>query len=307
MAESNDQLGKEIANRNQNTMAPALVVQKKLELWQQKYADKLIALAGKKFDPDQIFAICMNTISRTPKLLECPVETLGTCILTSYQLKLFPGPFQECAYVPLWNGKTQRTEANFWPMYQGINKLMINAGNRVVIARVVRENDLFIYKEGQQQPVFQPAVTLGKKRGKILFTYAAVCSPHGMWRVEVMDEDQIMAIKNRSPGAKKSDSPWNSKNDDDVDAMRAKTALKRISKFCNKSAELVRAIDLDNAIDGDDKLQTKPVIDLSNIEPLSSVTDNPLPGKASDDSSEEENDLDLDFDPADLDDEDDKT
>jgi phage RecT family recombinase len=150
--------------------------------------------------------------------------------LQSFQLNLFPGVSQECAYVPLNNRRTGKVEANFWLQYQGLVKLLRNAGNKVIIARVVFEGDHFEYNEGAHAPVYAPAVVLGKKRGKPLFAYAAVCTAQDMWQVEVMSPEQINVIKGRSMGARMPDSPWNSPHEDDVFAMWAKTVLKRVSK-----------------------------------------------------------------------------
>lgn len=261
MAKTNADLSTQLAERG--AQITPLAVQDKLDKWKAQHGDKLIALAGDQATADKVFVVCMNTISRSPALLECSFPSIAACILQSFQLNLFPGPFSECSYVPLRNGRTGQTEANFWPGYQGIVKLMLNAGNKTVVARVVFENDSFEYREGLNAPAYAPAVVMFKKRGRPLFAYAAVCTRAGMWQVEVMDLDQIAAIKSRSRGASKPDSPWNSKYEDDVYAMWAKTVLKRVAKWCTKSAELVAAVEADNEIDGDPSLARAKIIDLA--------------------------------------------
>ncbi len=262
MARDNAELsGQLVEQGGKNT---SLAIQGQLDKWKSQHFEKLSALVGSKEEADKVFVICMNTIGKNPKLMDCSFSTIANCILQSCQLKLFPGPFAECAYVPLNNRRTGQLEANFWPQYQGIVKLLRNAGNQMIVARVVRENDFFEYSEGSNAPKYAPAVVMGKKRGKRLFVYAAVCTSHNMWQVEVMSEEQINTIKARSPGSKMGDSPWNSKYEDDVDAMWAKTALKRVSKFCTKSAELVQAIEFDNEVDGDPSFIKTTVVDLAN-------------------------------------------
>lgn len=255
MAQNNAELSTQIQQQG-GKMTP-LVIQDALDKWKGKYADKLASLAGDKAQADKVFTICMNTVARNPALLECDFGTLANCILQSFQLGLYPGPFQECAYVPMNNNKTGKKEANFWPQYQGIVKLLLNAGNRTVVARVVRENDFFEFREGQNSPLYAPAVVVGKQRGARLFCYAAICTRHSMWQVEIMSPEQIATTKSRSRGATRSDSPWNSKYEDDVDVMWQKTVLKRCAKWCTKSAELVDAIEADNKIDGDPEISVR--------------------------------------------------
>ena len=270
MAKSNEQLSERIAAKG-GEMSP-LVIKSKLDEWSKRFMPELISLADNEAEAKKIFTICLNTISRNPKLIECEFGTLANCIMQSFQLKLYPGPFQQCAFVPLKNGKTGKLEANWWPQYQGLNELMLRAGNKLVIAHVVREGDHFEYKEGREPPSYAPAVVMGKKRGKALFTYAAVCTRDGFWRVEVMDEEQMETLKNRSKAvqnAKKygsGDTPWLSKIDDDVDAMRCKSVVKRVSKWVSKSADLITAMELDDEVDGDDKFNRYKILDLQKSE-----------------------------------------
>jgi len=251
MAKNNTELATQIAGAG-GAMTP-LAIQGKFENWRAQHGKKFAALVGDEKTADKFFVVCMNTIARNPALIECDFASLTSCMLQSFQLNLFPGPFAECAYVPLFNGKTQRKEANFWIQYPGIVKLIRNAGNKAVVARVVCEGDYFEYKEGDSPPVFAPAAVMGKKRGGPLFCYAAICTTDNLWQVEVMSPEQIAVTKSRSRGATKQDSPWNSKYEDDVYAMWSKTVLKRAAKWCTKSAELVRAIEVDDEIENENE------------------------------------------------------
>lgn len=248
MAQTNGDLATKITEKNNAPITP-IVIQNKLSEWKNTYLQNLASLAGSKEEAEKIFMICMNSITKNYKLLECDFNTIKSCIIRSFQLNLYPGIFHECAYVPLRNSKTGKVEANFWVQYQGYVKLMQNAGNKSVIARVVFENDFFEYREGGSQAVYVPAVVLGKKRGKPLFAYANVCTAQGNWVIEVMSPEQIDVIKNRSRGAKSSDSPWNSQFEDDVYAMWAKCPLRRIQKWITKSSELLQAVSSDSDVD----------------------------------------------------------
>ncbi len=269
MATGNTGLSKKLVG--QGGKETALSFQSTLEEWKNKHGPKLVQLVGGNQEAaNKMFVVCLGVISRNPDLLDCTFDSIAACVLTSFQLGLFPGAFGECAYVPLNNKNTQRKEANFWPMYQGLTKLMRNAGNKMVLARVVYENDYFEYHEGERAPQYCPAVVQGKKRGNRLFTYAAVCTRDGTWQVEVMSPEQVEVIRSRSKRG--NSEPWTSKYPDDVDAMWSKTVLKRLSKWVTKSAELIEAIDRDNSVDGDPALEKARVIDLSE------VGDSPLVG-----------------------------
>lgn len=258
MARDNAELSNQIAERGGRITT--LAVQDQLNKWKTDHLQKFVQMMGSQDKAEKVFVICLNTISRNPKLLECSPASIQGCIMQCFQLNLFPGAFQECAFVPFAG------EATFMVQYQGLVKLMLNAGNKSVIARCVFENDYFEYREGESPPTYAPAVVMGKTRGKLLFTYAAVCTAHGHWQVEVLDLQQLANTKKRSKGAKMSDSPWNAKDEkiDDYYTMCSKTALKRVSKWCTKSSELVQAVEVDNFADGEPQYAKASIIDLTS-------------------------------------------
>lgn len=258
MAQSNEQLSKQLVD--QGARPTQLALQGQLEQWKTNHFQKLSSIAGERSVAERMYVICLNTVSRNPKLLDCTFESIVACIMQSFQLGLYPGPLQECAYVPLRNGKTGKSEANFWPQYNGLVKLMLNAGAKCVVSRVVYEGDLFTFREGLEPPNYCPAAVLGNDRGERRFVYAAVCTSSGMWQVEVMSPKQIESIKSRSKGAKFDDSPWQSKHEDDVNWMWRKTCLKQLSKLVSKSSELAAALEADNQIDGDAAILPKAVV-----------------------------------------------
>jgi hypothetical protein len=99
MAKSNEELSAKIADKS-GDFSP-LAIKSKLDSWSDKFLPELVRLAGDGKEAKKIYTICVNTIARNPKLIECEFGSLANCILQSFQLKLFPGPFQQCAFVPL--------------------------------------------------------------------------------------------------------------------------------------------------------------------------------------------------------------
>lgn len=259
MAENNRELSRQLTE--QGAKPTSLSLQSKLDEWKGAHFRKLVSIAGDSSTAERMYVICLNTVSRNPKLLDCTFASLIGCIMQSFQLGLYPGPLQECAYVPLKNNRAGVTEANFWPQYNGLVKLMLNSGAKCVVSRVVYEGDSFTFKEGLEPPNYCPAAVKGvDDRGERRFVYAAVCTQSGMWQVEVMSPKQVNVIKSRSKGANTADSPWNSKFEDDVNWMWRKTCLKQLSKLVSKSAELATAIELDNQIDGDINIPAKSAV-----------------------------------------------
>jgi len=274
MSKSTTELSNKIAGKS---LAPT-GINDLLTKWKAVHFSKLVSLTGDSDAAERIFVICMNTIARNPELMMCTFDSLANCVLQSFQLGLFPGPFQECAYVPLRNNRAvpgkEVKEANFWIQYPGLIKLLRNAGNRAVVARVVCDGDVFQYREGDAAPIYQPACVVGRVRGEPRFAYAAVQTAQGYWQVEVMDMPQLLAIKSRSRGAGKSDSPWNSRYVDDQYAMMSKTVLKRVAKWCTKSADLVVALDSDNKVDGDPAIENIPTAALPSAVAVAALSDN---------------------------------
>lgn len=235
----------------------ALSLQHTLQTWFEKNIDTLKDAAGGDLDvARKVYAVCLGYIARSPQLLDCNPQSLTTCIIHSISTGLFPKPFNECAYVPF------KGEAQFIAQYEGLIKLILDAGNKAAFGRVVRVGDLFEYYEGEKAPLYVPAAVLGNKRGDRLFAYAAICNRSGYWLVEVFDPERIATIKARSPAARHPSSPWNSQYEYDIDAMWAKCPLRHLAKFVSKNQKLADAIESDKEADGEIIYKPK-IVDLN--------------------------------------------
>lgn len=256
MNDNNKKLAGQIA-QNTGKLTP-LAIQGMLDNWKRVHFPKLAALARTRDEAERLYTVCMNTISKTPKLLECSFESIANCILTSYQLNLYPGPMQECAYVPFAG------VATFMPQYQGIVKLCYNSGFIKSIATlVVWEGEIFEYEEGLNPTLRHvPNLDIDHAKAARLCVYCVIKTRYDDCQITVLSPRFIAGIKGRSKGAKKDDSPWNSKIPDDVDWMWKKTALKQALKLIPKSSELADAIDLDNQLESE-RPQGASVIDLT--------------------------------------------
>jgi recombination protein RecT len=252
----NKQLASQIANNTgRNT---SLAIQDKLETWKSKHFPKLMALCSNKTEAEKMYVVCMNTISRSPRLLECSFDSIATCILTSYQLKLFPGPMQECAFIPFGN------VATFVPMYAGLLKLCYNSGFiKSIDVDVVWEGEEFEFTKGlETRLVHVPNLDIDVSKTQRKAVYCVIKTVYGDTQVTVLSPRFINGIKARSKGAKKPDSPWNG-TVDDVSWMWKKTAVKQALKMIPRSADLQRVIEIDDETESD-KPSQKPIIDLVN-------------------------------------------
>jgi len=235
--------------------------------WIAKQPD-ISRLAGSPEEAKRVYSTLMHVIQKNPALLECTMESIFDCLMNTATLRLYPGPMNECAYVPLRNSKKECKEANFWMQYPGIIKLALNSGFvRKIKTAVVYEDEIFEYEEGVETHFRHvPSRKAVEQRGQRIGVYALLVTRYDEIVVEFLNPDQVMRIKNGSPGAQKSDSPWNNSNPYTVNWMWRKTAVKQALKEIPKSAELALALELDNATERPDLAKSK-VIDMGFIDP----------------------------------------
>jgi len=141
--------------------------------------------------------------------------------------------------------------------YKGIAELAMRSGFVSNIhADKVCENDDFEYNIGT---IEKHKIDFRKPRGNAYAYYAIVTFKDGTKKCEVMNKEEIDAIKERSSAWKawlkyKKECPWNT----DYDEMAKKTVFKRLSKWIPQSPELRQAIDIDD----EDYRPAKPSIPL---------------------------------------------
>lgn len=230
--------------------------------WFKDNFKRLKNLAGDEESARKIFLMALNVASKNPMLLQCDPKSFMNCILTSCELGLYPGPTQECAYIPFKDNG--RLVATFVPMYQGMVKLAFNSGFvRDVQAAVVYEKDEFEFELGTNKFLrHKPFLGPVEERGKRVCVYGVITTLHGS-HLSVKSIDFIEGIKARSRGAKSQFSPWNG-SDDDYDAMACKTIFKQGAKFVPKSITLQQAIEKDNEIEAETPPKKQnPIIDIT--------------------------------------------
>lgn len=190
--------------------------------------------------PERFCRIAYQAQVRTPKILGCTKASLQLCVLDSASLGLMVDGI-EAAIVPYGQ------EAKLMPMWPGLVKLAYNHPSVAFVnTNVVCENDEFECE--MAEGAIRHVISRSGDRGEFQGAYAIVKLASGHSVVEYMRESEIDAIRAKSPGARKSDSPW---NDPLVGyrEMARKTVLRRLLKRCPKSYELSQAMNYDNELD----------------------------------------------------------
>ena len=197
------------------------------------------AVLGDLMPVERLKQTAMICVERNPKLLSCDRQTLFNSCMTFATLGLeIDGATGQGFIIPFGN-RAQPVIG-----YKGFNTLAARSGFTVT-GDVVREGDKFDYQKGSSAFVHHVQLLGGGIDRRIIAAWACAEAVGKMPIIEIMDIDELMAVKNKSPGAKKKDSPW---NDPKVGfpAMCAKTVKRRIARSMPLNV-MVKAAALDEA------------------------------------------------------------
>src|SRR6185437_5144847 len=170
--------------------------------------------------------------------LECDRQSLFNAAMSAACLGLEVDGVTGQAYLIPFKGKAQLVIG-----YKGFNTLAARSGITIT-GNIVRQGDEFDYQLGSAAYVRHKPKS---SKGAITHAWACAQSMDRPAVVEVLDYDELLAVKNRSPGAKRSDSPWN----DPVigfPAMCQKTAKRRLARSMPLNI-MQQAARLDEAVD----------------------------------------------------------
>lgn len=186
------------------------------------------ALAG-AIPVERLMRSIMVSVERNPDLLvKADRQSLLNASMSAACLALEVDGVTGQAYFIPFKGKAQLVIG-----YKGMNTLGARSGFSIQ-GEVVREGDTFDYELGDKGFV-KHKPKLGS-RGPILAAWATASSNHRPSLISVLGIDDIMAIKQKSPGGSRSDSPW-------MDmmigfpAMAAKSAKRRLSRAMPLNAD----------------------------------------------------------------------
>lgn len=135
------------------------------------------------------------------------------------------------------------------PSYMGLAKLLTDTGSvRSIESHIIYKGDDCEIDMASDRKVTKhvPYMMRGVPKGGIVAIYSMATLADGSKHFEIMDKNDIDAIKGRSESVKAGrSSPW----DTDYEEMARKTVLKRHTKHLPKSSrfeQVAKAIELDN-------------------------------------------------------------
>jgi recombination protein RecT len=187
---------------------------------------------------ERLMRTVVVSVERLPKLLDCDRQSLFNAAMSAACLGLeVDGVTGQAFLIPFKN------RAQLVVGYKGYNTLAARAGITVTGA-VVREGDAFEYDIGEGWITHKPLLN---NKGRIIAAWAKAAHGTRPPVVTVLGIDDLMAVKAKSPGASRSDSPW---NDTAIGfpAMCEKTAKRRLARSLPLSV-MQMAARLDEAVD----------------------------------------------------------
>lgn len=224
---------------------------------------KIEAVMPKHMSSERLYQITISAINHEPKLMQCDVTTLLSCVMKCSALGLEPSAVDGLgrAYIlPFQNKKTRKMEANFILGYIGMIELARRSGQiKDISAHAVYKGDYFEYEFGlNENLVHRPS---GKKRGeseKPTHVYMVAHFVDGGHHMEVMTYEEVEKARKRSKAA--NNGPWVT----DFDAMALKTVVRRSFKFLPVSIEAQSAVAADET-SGGFTTQLAPMIDSETL------------------------------------------
>lgn len=211
-----------------------VVLEKQLEPLSPRLA---MALAG-LLPTERLIQSILISCERTPALLKCDRQTLFQAALSAACLALpADGVLGQSFIIPF------ASRAQLIIGFKGFNSLGARGGF-VIRGAVVRENDAFEYDIASGKIAHRPK--LGNS-ARIIGAWALAASNALPSLVSVLSIDELLAVKAKSPGAKKPDSPW---NDPAIGfpAMCEKTAKRRLARSMPLNVMQLGAV-LDEAVE----------------------------------------------------------
>jgi len=209
-----------------------------------EYHRQIINYFGDERQALKFLSGVVDSIQRTPALLECTQASLINSFMIMAQLGFMPSAVSGEAYVLPYKTKNG-TIAQFQLGYQGIVTLLYKAGAKSVVSEIVREKDKFSIINGSIMHEMDPYKTR-EERGKPMGAYSIITTQTGGKVEKFMRNEEIISFGKRfSKSFGTSFSPWNTENDPEGWMWR-KTALKQAAKLAPKNETINQAIAFDN-------------------------------------------------------------
>lgn len=215
------------------------------------------ALLPKHMTEDRFAALVMSAAGRDANVFNCTGESILNAIYQAASLGLEINSATGEAYIIPF-----KTTATLVPGYKGLIKIAIRSGDVLAIeARLVYKDDVFAVHLGTDSRIeHRYNVDVERNTANVIAAYAVAKMANGATTFDVMNKPQLEAIRRRSPGARKTDSPWNS----DTEEMYRKTIVRRLCKYLPLSPQMSEAIELMDRAEPVETTQTPSASDSLN-------------------------------------------
>jgi phage RecT family recombinase len=186
-------------------------------------------------DPDRLKRTVLISLERTPKLLQCTKASIMQSAVTLAILGLEADGATGQGFLIPFAGKAQTVIG-----YKGYNTLAARNGF-VIRGHRVYEGDKFDMDLGRPIPIMhKPDITTPLAQRRLLGCYAIAQNAAGLQIPQWLSIDELEAIRAKSPGANKADSPWNDPLVGRL-AMYEKSAKRRLQRGMPLSAYVTGA------------------------------------------------------------------
>lgn len=180
-----------------------------------------------RMPPERLIRTVLVSCEKTPKLMQCTRQSLFNAAMTAAVLALEVDGVTGQGFLIPYDVKSQGLIAQFQLGYKGGNTLGARSGYSIT-AGTVREDDLqWEYREGSGGFVHHKR-KLGSK-ARIIAFWSVAESRTLPPLISILSIDDALAIKGKSPGARRPESPW---NDPAIGfpAMGEKSARRRLNR-----------------------------------------------------------------------------
>ena len=225
---------------------------------------KIMAVAPKHLSEERLFQMTVSAINREPKLAECNVTTILSCMMKCSALGLEPSAVDglgRAFILPFYNRKTGNMEATFILGYKGMLELARRSGEiRDISARAVYEGDEFDFSFGLDERLSHRPKATDKSPDKLTHVYMVAHFKDGGHYVDVMTRADVDAVRKRSKAG--NSGPWVT----DYESMAKKTVIRRAFPYLPVSVEAQEAAASDGDSGAPATLPPMPIIQLDETE-----------------------------------------
>lgn len=208
----------------------------------------------KHLDVDRVVRIALTEYRKNPLLAKCDNISTLKCVMESSQLGLEIGGITGQAYlVPFYSSKNKAWECSLIVGYKGLIELIWRSGHvNELHSQCVYANDHFDLAYGIE-PKLEHKPLINEDRGQFIGAYAVARFKEGGYMFEFMSADDINRTRDASANYAKSQNKEYTIWAKHYNEMARKTVLRKLAKYLPKSAELSRAVTVDETGDTGDQ------------------------------------------------------